>query len=144
HRSSRFHLVAHQTNDIRGRTNELDVAGRADFRKGGRFGQEPVTGMNSVDIKNFGSADDGGDIQVALRRRCRTDACRLISKSDMKGIAIYVAVDRDGTNAHLFASPDYTAGNFAAVGDQYLLELSNFRRHLLSKVESPRSRVLLS
>jgi hypothetical protein len=41
HRSSRFYLIAHQTNDIRRWTNELDVAGRADFGKGGRLGQNP-------------------------------------------------------------------------------------------------------
>ena len=101
--------------------------------------------MNRVDVKNFGSTDDGGDIQVALRRRCRTDAGRLISKADVKRIAIDVAMDRDGTNAHLLAGPDNTAGNLAAVGDQYLLELPDFRASSfiqISKVQDPKSFVL--
>src|SRR4029077_14069012 len=67
-----------------------------------------------------------------------------ISKTDMKGIAINVAVKRDSTNAHLLAGPDNTAGNLAAVGDQYFLKLSKFRYHLLSKVQSPRSKALSS
>ena len=144
HRASSFNLVAHQTNDVRRRANELDIAGGADFGKVGRLGQEPVTWMNRVDVENFCGTDDGGNIQVTLSGRRRANACCFIGKAHMKRIAIDVAMDGDRADAHLFARPNNTTGNLAAIGDQYLLELSNFRRHLLSKVQCPKSKVLLS
>ena len=62
----------------------------------------------------------------------------------MQRIAIDVAVNRDGRNAHLLAGPDNTAGNLAAVGDQDLLELCEFPASSLSKVkvQNPKSFVL--
>jgi hypothetical protein len=44
-------------------------------------------------------------------------------------IAIDIAVHRDGTNAHLFASPDNPAGNLAAISDQNLAKWSGGGSH---------------
>src|SRR5258707_2338826 len=62
----------------------------------------------------------------------------------MQRIAIDITVDRHGANAHFLARPDNATGNLAAVRDQDLFELSNFRRHLVSKVQCSKSKVFLS
>src|SRR6266481_2151165 len=67
HRAPGFNLVAHQLNHAGPRTDELDVAGFADLGKIGGLSQEPVTRMDGVNIENLGGADDGGNVQVALR-----------------------------------------------------------------------------
>ena len=80
--------------------------------------------MNRVNVENFGSANDGGYIQIALRGRRGSDAGRLVSEAHVQGIAIDIAVHGDGANAHLLARPDYSARDLAAVGDQYLAKSS--------------------
>jgi hypothetical protein len=54
----------------------------------------------------------------------------------MKRITIDIAMDRNGTDAHLLARPDNATGNLAAVSDQDLLKLSDFRFHLLQNQTS--------
>ena len=51
----------------------------------------------------------------------------------MKRIAIDVAVDSDGFDAHLFTRPDDPAGNLAAVRDQDLFKFSDLWHHALQK-----------
>src|ERR1044072_9712534 len=89
--------------------------------------------MDCVNVKNLGCTNDGGDVQVASSRRRRPNAGGFVSVTHMKRITIDVAVNSYRANAHLFAGPDNATGNFTAVGDQYLLEFSGPRVHLLSK-----------
>jgi hypothetical protein len=44
-------------------------------------------------------------------------------------VAIHIAVHSDGANAHLFAGPDDSAGDLAAIGDQDLAEASGTVSH---------------
>src|SRR6266403_4258137 len=62
HGAPRFNLIAHQLNDTGARTDKLDVAGFADFGKISRLCQKPVTRMDGVNIKNFGGANDRGNV----------------------------------------------------------------------------------
>src|SRR6185369_13996802 len=54
HRTARFDLVAHQTNDVRRWSNKLDVARFADLSEVRRLGQESVARMNRVDVEDLG------------------------------------------------------------------------------------------
>src|SRR5581483_8271837 len=118
HRIPGRNFFAHQPDHLRAWSDEFDVAGLANLSEVSRLSQKPVAGMNRIDVENFRRADDGRNVQVALRRRRRANAGRLIGKPDMKRIAIDIAVHGDRANAHLFASPDDPAGNFSAISDQ--------------------------
>ena len=74
--------------------------------------------MNCVNVKEFGRTDDGGNVQIALRRRRRTDAHRLIREADMERIAIDFTVDRNRSNAHFLACPNDSARYLASIGDE--------------------------
>ena len=78
--------------------------------------------MNSVHIKNLGGANDRGNVQITLGRGGGPDARSLIGETHMKRVAIHVAVHGDRADAHLFAGPDDSAGNLAAIGDQDFAE----------------------
>ncbi len=73
--------------------------------------------MDRVNIEDFCCADDRGNIQITLGGRSRADTGSLVGKSHMKRIAIYVAVNSNGFDAHLFTGPDNTAGYLAPIGN---------------------------
>ena len=85
--------------------------------------------MNGVDIKNFCRTDDGGDVEIALCGRCRTDAGCFIGKTNVKRIPIDITVDSDRSDTHFLARPNNPAGNLAAISDQDLLKLSRAGFH---------------
>ena len=122
HGAAGFNFLSHQPNDFRARTDEFDVAGFANLREVSGFSQKPVAGMNSVHIKNLGGANNRGNVQITLGRRCGADAGSLVSETHVKRVAIHVAVHGDRADAHLFAGPDDSAGNLAAIGNQDFAE----------------------
>ncbi len=74
--------------------------------------------MNGIDVGDFRRRDDGGHIQIALRRSRRADADRLIGKTDVERVAVRFAVDGDGTDPQFFAGADDAKCDFAAIGDE--------------------------
>src|SRR6266404_1722154 len=70
-------LIAHRTDGRTGRADELDVAVLANLGKVRILGQEPVTGVNSLNIAHLGSADDAVDLEVAFLAGRIADANRL-------------------------------------------------------------------
>ena len=78
--------------------------------------------MNRLGIGHFGCGDNGWNIQIALRRRCRSDADGFVGQLDVFCVAIHIGVHRHGAYAHLAASTLYPQGDFAAVGDQNFCE----------------------
>ena len=90
-----FNLVAHQTDYVGLWPNKFNIAGFADLGKVSRLGQEPVAGMNCVNIKDFCCTNDGGNIQITLRGRCRTNTSGFIGKTNMQRIAIDITMHRD-------------------------------------------------
>ena len=55
--------------DFRGRADELDVGGAADFGEVGVLAEEAVAGMDGVDVGDFSGGDDGGDVEIAVGGR---------------------------------------------------------------------------
>src|SRR5437588_5344726 len=51
HRITRGHLFAHQLNNARARADEFDVAGLADFSEVSRLSQEPIAGMDRINVE---------------------------------------------------------------------------------------------
>src|SRR5215470_643906 len=85
--------------------------------------------MDRIDVEDLGSADDGGNVEIALRGRRWSNARGFVGETNVERIAIDVAVHGDRLDAHLLAGPDDATGNLAAIGDQDLLELARIKGH---------------
>ena len=122
HDAPRARLVAHQPDDLRVGTDELDVARLADFGEVRALGQEAVAGMDGVGAGDFGGADDRRHVQVAVGAARRADADVLVGEPDVQGVLVGLGVDGDRLDAQLAAGEDDAQRDLAAVGDQDLLE----------------------
>ena len=69
HRQLGADLVAHQADRVRLRPDEHEAAFFNALGEVGVFGEEPVPGMYRLGVRNLGGADDGGNIEIALRRQ---------------------------------------------------------------------------
>src|SRR5437764_13266585 len=78
--------------------------------------------MDGVYIGNFGGADNGGNIQITLRKLWRTYADGLIGKAHGKGIAVGFAVNSDRLNAQFLAGANHPQSNFTTIGYEAFLE----------------------
>jgi len=65
---------------------------------------------------------DGRHHEVALRRRRRADAHRLVGVADMETCGVGLGIDGDSTHTELPAGADHADGDLAPVGDQDLRE----------------------
>src|SRR5262249_9652050 len=66
--------------------------------------------------------DDGVDLEIAVARRRRPDAHRLVRLAHMERVGVRVGVDRDGLDAEPLAGADDAARDLAAIGDEDLRE----------------------
>jgi hypothetical protein len=74
----------------------------------------------------FAGSDDGGDVQIAFRRRGRADMHRLIRRQNGGGETIRVRIDRDRGDVLRFQRAADARQDFAAVSDE------DFGEHLRS------------
>ena len=125
HRTARAGFVAHQPDHFRIRPDETDVAGLADFREIGRFGQKAVARMNRVSPGDLGCADNRGHVEVAFSAARGTDAHVFVGEPHMKRVLVGLRIHRHGLDAQLAARDDHAHRDFAAVRDQ------NFFKHWL-------------
>ena len=108
------------------RADEFYIAVFADLGEGRRLGKKSVTGMDRVDVRDFGRADDRRNIEIALSGRWRPDADRLVGVPDMQCFAVGFGMHGDGLDAHLLARPDDPARDLAAISYQ---NFANLTRH---------------
>src|SRR5579884_4159202 len=66
--------------------------------------------------------DDTVDLQIALRRRWRADAHRLIRLAHMQRVGVGIGIDRHRLDAHAARRAHDAAGDLAAIGDEDLAE----------------------
>src|SRR5581483_7826623 len=98
HRSPSFLLFAHQPNDVGGGPDELDAAGLDDFGEVGVLGQQPVSRMDRLDVRDLSGADDCRYIEVTLCQLWWTDADCLVGETDRQRVAVGLAIDRNRAN----------------------------------------------
>ena len=116
-------LVAHRRDRIVLRADEddalfLDLAAKASFSR-----QEAVARMHRLGAGLLAGRDDPVGLQVALAAGRGADVHGLVGQLDMARVPVGVGVDGDGRDAHLLRGLDDAAGDFAAVGDQDLLNM---------------------
>jgi len=109
-------LVAQGLHRLRGGADELDLAVAAHLGETRVLGQEAVTGMDRLDVRDFGGREDGGGVQVGLGGGLSADADGIVREPQVGGITIGAGVDRDGFDAHVAAGSNDTKGDFASVG----------------------------
>ncbi len=116
-------LQPHGANSF-GRWADEDKPRRLDgIHETGIFGEKPIARMDCLRAGFLRSLDDSLDIQIALRRNGRADAHRLIGHLDMKRIGIRIGINCDGGNTQFPRRANDPAGNFSAIGNQYLLNI---------------------
>ena len=117
HRDLGAYLVAHQPDGFGARADEHEAAFFDALGKIGVLGKETIAGVDGLRVGDFRRTDDGGYIQVALRRRRRADANRLVGQLHILGIGIRFGMHHDGLNAHFAAGALDAQGYFTAVGN---------------------------
>src|SRR6266481_3321924 len=83
---------------------------------------EAITGMDGVDVRDFGRADYSRDVEITQRQLRRSDANRLIGKTHVERIPVCLAVDRDRADAEFLACANDAQCNLAAIRYQNFLE----------------------
>ncbi len=78
--------------------------------------------MDRVNVADLRRADNTVDFEVTLLTAGFTDTDRLVRELDVKGIDIRRRVNGQGLDPKFLASADDAQGNFAAVGDEYLIK----------------------
>ena len=122
HDASRERLVPHAPNTLRGRADERDAAGLADLGERVALRKESVAGMDGVGAGDLRRGQDARDVEVALPRGGRPDADPLVGEPYRQGVAIRIGIGDHGPQAEVPAGRDDPHRDFAAVGDQDLVE----------------------
>src|ERR1035438_548855 len=73
--------------------------------------------MDRDRIRDLGCADDGGHVQVGLRRLRRPDTYGFIGEQHVLGVEIRGRVYCDGLDAEFAARTQYAKRNLAAISD---------------------------
>src|SRR5882672_11307415 len=118
HRFLGADLVAHHPDHLRARADPaqpgvLDHLGELRI-----LAEESVAGMDRVGAADLRRGEDGGNVQVALLRRRRTDADGLVREADVQRARVRGGVDRDGLHAQLARRADDPQRDLSAVGDE--------------------------
>lgn len=79
--------------------------------------KEAVARVDSVRAGYFGGGNDGGNVQITLRRSGRTDAHGFVGEFDVQAAFVGFGMHGNGGNAHFAAGTEYAQGDFAPVGD---------------------------
>src|SRR5690348_386102 len=117
HRLDRLDLVAHQADHLGGRADEDEAGLLHLFGEIGALGQEAVARMDRLGVGNFRRRDDPRDVEVAVDRRPRADADRLVGQANVLQVAVHGGMHRHRLDAQTVAGAQYAQRDFAAIGD---------------------------
>jgi hypothetical protein len=139
HGTDRGDLVAHQTDGVGARADEGEAAAFDLLGEIGVLGQEAVAGVDGVGVGHLGRADDRRDVEVARGGGGRADADRLVGEQHVLEVAVGGRVDRNGADAELMAGAQDAQRDFAAVGNDELVEHGGGAAQLMTNSGSPYS-----
>ena len=110
-------FIAKELHRFDGRPDKFVAAVSAFFRKLGVFGEEPVTGMDRVDVGNFRGADDSVDFQVALIGPGGPNADGLVGQLQIVRAAVGFAVSDYRFDTKFSTRANDAQSDFAAISD---------------------------
>jgi len=115
HASACLDLVAHFTDYISIRSDELDAAPCANFCKTGVLGKKTIAWMDCVAAGSDCKIDDAVGVQIA-GNRIRADVIGFVGLADMQGMLVGICVDSHRLDACFLAGSNNADSNFTAVG----------------------------
>ena len=71
--------------------------------------------MDGINVRNFGGADDGRNIEIAFVQARRANANGFVGKAHVQRVAVGFAVDGDRLDAEFLAGANDAQGNLPAV-----------------------------
>ena len=122
HELARLGLVAHRADHVGGRADEGEARGDDGLGELRVLGEEAVAGMDGVGVRHLGRGEDARDGAIALRRRRRADAHRLVGEADVQRLAVGLGEDGDGLDLELPAGAQDAQRDLAPIGDEDFLE----------------------
>jgi hypothetical protein len=115
-------FVAHHLDRLRLGADELDVTGLALGGEFGVFGKEAVARVDGVDVGDLGGGDDAVRAEIGIRTFGAADANGFVGKLHVKRLGIGLGVNSEGLDAELATGANDSESDFAAVGDEDLLD----------------------
>eukprot|EP00754_Rhynchopus_humris_P021547 Rhum_TRINITY_DN14749_c16_g1::Rhum_TRINITY_DN14749_c16_g1_i1::g.116667::m.116667 len=142
HDQLRLRLRAHRDDRRRRRPDELNVVVLAGLREACVLGQEAVAGVDRLRARLLGDLDDFVRLQVRRRRRRGSQTVCLVGHLNVLALALRVAVDGDGADAHAVRRLRDAARDLTAVRDQDLVDVrgGNRRRTTLPQTADTQHR----
>jgi hypothetical protein len=122
HSLPRSLLVAHAGDGVRCGANEDDAFVGSGLREIGPFGEEAVTGVNSVRPRLLSGFDHLVNHEVAFAGRTGANREGLVRVAHVQRAAVYVRVDGHAVQAEFAAGANHPDGDFTPVGDQDLAD----------------------
>ena len=118
HRLPRGDLVAGKSHRTGRRADEDESGLRASCCKDRIFREEPVAGMNRVDVCFFCRAEDVVDAQVAVDWERPSDQDRLVHRCAVERAPIRVRINPDAADPHLPGGPSDPNRDLPSIRDQ--------------------------
>ena len=117
-----LHFIAHHADMRRRRADKGEARLLDDTGEIGVFREKAVAGMNGIGVGDFGSRDDGGNIEITITYRGRPDTNRFIRDARMHSVGIGNGMHRDGLDAQFPARAVNAHRDFAAIGYENFVE----------------------
>src|SRR5207244_4085211 len=111
HFAARTSLISHQPNRFRRRSNKLYAAGFTHLGEVGAFGKKSISRMDRVGVREFGSTDHAGNVQVAVRAFGRANTYGFICEPHMKRVPVGFRKNGNGFDAEFFTRKYDPKGN---------------------------------
>jgi len=102
--------------------DEMQIVIGEDFGEAGVLRQKAVARMHGIDAGDLAGRKQGGDVEVGVLGRWRTDAYALVGKPHMHGIVIRGGMHRHGCDAEFLAGAQDAKCDLAAIGYEDLVE----------------------
>src|SRR4029077_7503452 len=118
----RAHLVAHQSDVLRGRADEDKAMLFDRFGEIRVLGEKAEAGMYRIDACDRRRREDRRDVEVAAARRRGADADGLVGEAHMHRLRTGGRMRRDRPDPHLVAGAVNAQRDLAAIGNQHLPE----------------------
>ncbi len=113
-------LQAHGADRGRRWTDENQSGNFDGLREIGIFREKAIARVNGLGVGSLCGSNNALLREIALARGRRADMDRFIGEPDVSSIDIGVGINGDRADAHAPCRMDDPAGDFSAIGDQYL------------------------
>jgi len=110
-------FVAHELEQFGSGADEGDTGFLACPGEGGVFGEEPIAGVDEIDVVLFGEGDDTWDIEVSGDGAfALADEVGFIGLEAVQAETVFLGVDGDGSKAEFGGGAEDPDRDLAAVG----------------------------